>query len=242
MKTSLGSILISLAVVIAAFLVSKAVIERNSADNIVWVKGLSKTNFVSDLIVWEGSFSRKDYDLQNAYKQLDNDRVLIQKYLLEKGIKENELVFQAVNISKDFNYVYNQNGQSNRVFDGYKLEQSIKIESIEVDKIEKISRQVTDLINKGVEFNSLPPQYYFSGLADLKLEMIASATEDARLRAEKIVENAKSNLSDLKNARMGVFQITAQNSNENYSWGGSYNTSSKKKTASITMTLEYNLD
>ncbi|MEL6974922.1 MAG: SIMPL domain-containing protein, partial [Bacteroidota bacterium] len=39
----------------------------------------------------------------------------------------------------------------------------------------------------------------------------------------------------------GVFQITGQNSGEDYSWGGAYNTASKNKTASITMRLEYNI-
>ena len=126
-----------------------------------------------------------------------------------------------VNINKKYVYSYNQNGQFNRIFDDYQLEQSIKIESLEVDKIENISRQVKDLINKGVEFNSKVPQYYFSGLSDLKLEMIAAATEDAQLRAEQIALNANSTLGNLKNARMGVFQITAQNSNDDYSWGGS---------------------
>lgn len=242
MKTSIGSIVIAVAIVIASMLLGNAVIERNSKEDVVWVKGLGKTNFTSDLIVWEGSFARKNFNLQNAYKELDSDRAIIKEYLKTKGIESEEIVFQAVNINKEYVYNYNQKGQSNRIFDGYRLEQSIKIESLEVDKIETISRQVTDLINKGVEFNSRAPQYYFSGLADLKLEMIAAATEDARLRAEKIALNANATLGDLKNARMGVFQITAQNSNENFSWGGSYNTGSKKKTASITMTLEYNLD
>ena len=242
MKSNIGQILVSIAIVIASLLLSNAVIERNSKEDVVWVKGLGKTNFTADLIVWEGSFIRKNFNLQNAYQELDSDRVIIKEYLKGKGIKSEEIVFQAVNINKQYVYSYNQNGQSNRLFDGYQLEQSIKIESLEVDKIETISRQVTDLINKGVEFNSRAPQYYFSGLSDLKLEMIAAATEDARLRAEKIALNANSTLGDLKNAKMGVFQITAQNSNDDYSWGGSYNTRSKKKTASITMTLEYNLN
>ena len=73
----------------------------------------------------------------------------------------------------------------------------------------------------------------------LKIEMISKATEDARIRAEKIAENSGSTLGDLSSAKMGVFQITGQNSNEDYSWGGTYNTTSKKKTASITMKLTY---
>jgi hypothetical protein len=41
---------------------------------------------------------------------------------------------------------------------------------------------------------------------------------------------------------MGIFQITGQNSSEDYSWGGTFNTEAKKKTASITMRLEFQVD
>jgi hypothetical protein len=69
--------------------------------------------------------------------------------------------------------------------------------------------------------------------------MIAAATEDARVRAEQIAENANSSLGRLKTASMGVFQIIGQHSNEDFSWGGSFNTSSKMKTATITVRLEF---
>ena len=72
--------------------------------------------------------------------------------------------------------------------------------------------------------------------------MISKATEDARVRAEKIAENSGGTLGELKSANMGVFQITGQNSGEDYSWSGAYNTADKRKTASITMRLEYEIE
>jgi hypothetical protein len=56
-----------------------------------------------------------------------------------------------------------------------------------------------------------------------------------------IAKNAHAKLGDLRKASMGVFQIIAQNSSEDYSWGGSFNTYSKHKTATITTRLEYNI-
>ena len=125
------------------------------------------------------------------------------------------------------------------MFTGYALKQTVQIESGEVDKIEELSRQVTELINQGIEFTSNAPEYYYTKLAALKIEMIAEATQDAHARAKKIAENADAKVGRLKNASMGVFQIVAQNSNEDYSWGGAFNTSSKRKTASITVKLDY---
>lgn len=72
--------------------------------------------------------------------------------------------------------------------------------------------------------------------------MIEEATRDAHERAEKIAVNAEGALGNLKNAEMGVFQITAENSSEEYEWGGSFNTNSRRKTANITIRLKYEID
>ena len=57
-----------------------------------------------------------------------------------------------------------------------------------------------------------------------------------------IASNSGADLGELSNANMGIFQITGQNSNEEYSWGGTFNTSDKNKTARITVKLEYEID
>lgn len=228
--------------VISTFLLADAFKNRNSSADIISVTGLGSTDFVADLIVWNSSFSKKSTDLKSAYASLENDRNALKNYLVSKGIRENEIVFSSVNISKNFENSYDQNyNVRSQVFTGYTLTQSVQIESKEVEKIENISRQVTELINSGVELYSNPPEYYYTKLAELKLKMIAEATKDAKLRAEQIAENAGAKLGDLKKSDMGVFQIIAQNSSEEYSWGGSFNTASKKKTATITMKLVYKI-
>ena len=58
----------------------------------------------------------------------------------------------------------------------------------------------------------------------------------------EIAEFSGGKLGKLESAKMGIFQITGQNSKENYSWGGTFNTSSRNKTASITMKLTYKVD
>ncbi len=240
MKTHFNSIIIALAIIISAFSFSNAFKNRHKASNTISVTGLGSKDFVSDLIVWSGSFIKKSTNLKEAYAALDIDRESIKNYLLAKGIKSENIIFSAVEIQKDFDEVFDNAG--NRIkstFTGYRLTQNIQIESSEVDKVEEISRQVSELINTGIEFYSNAPQYYYTKLATLKVEMIAEATKDANTRAENIAENAGSKVGSLKNASMGVFQIVAQNSAEEYSWGGSFNTDSKRKTATITVKLDY---
>ena len=241
MKTT-NAILFAGAIVLAAFFLGKAYVERAERDGTISVTGLGSEDFVSDLIVWEGRFVRESNDLQVAYSVLEKDKKIIKEYLLSKGIAKEQLVFIAVSTAEQTEAQYQNGNYIGNRFVGYQLSQSLEIESADVKKVEELSRSITELMNKGVQFYSETPRYYYTKMADLKIEMIRKATEDARLRAETIATNSGSDLGDLKSANMGVFQITGQNSNEDYSWGGAFNTADKNKTASITMRLLYEVD
>ena len=127
-------------------------------------------------------------------------------------------------------------------FSGYNLTQTVRIESGEVDKIAAISRQATELIQQGIEFTSSAPLYYYTKLTDIKMDLLARASADGKKRAEIIAENAGNSLGKLKKATLGVFQITGKNTDEDYSYGGTFNTSSRNKTGSITIRMEFAVD
>ncbi len=239
-NTLFPTIIIAASIVFAMFILSNAVINRNKTDNTISVTGLAERNFVSDLIVWKSSFSVKNNNMTQAYAELKTQAEKIQNFLVAKGIAAETLTFSAVDISKEYQYI-STNGGTQTIFDGYRLSQTVSLSSSEVEKIEKISREVTELINQGIEINSQAPQYFYTKLADLKIEMLAEATQDGKLRATTIAKNGAAKLGKLKNSSMGVFQIVAQNSADDYSWGGSFNTSSKNKTASVTVKLQYGI-
>ena len=69
--------------------------------------------------------------------------------------------------------------------------------------------------------------------------MIAQASENAKQRAENIAIKSGSSLGKLKQADLGIFQITGKNDNEEYSSGGAFNTTSRQKTAQITVRTSY---
>ncbi len=242
MKNSLGAICIAIAVIISASVLGSAWKKSHAGKSALNVTGLASREFDSDLIVWSASFSKKAMTLKEAYKNLKDDAEITRRYLIDKeGLKESEMVFSSVTITKD--YETEKSKESTRqIFTGYNLSQTISVESKNVERIEGVSRHITELIDAGVELNSEAPRYYYTKIADLKIEMLAEAARDAKQRAQKIVENAGGSLSHLKSAEMGVFQITAPNSTEEYSWGGAFNTDSKKKNASITVKLEYSID
>ncbi len=234
-----SAIIFGISIVLAAYFLGNAYKERANPPQVISVTGLGNENFTSDLIVWEGFFTAFNIDLKTAFEQVNRDKEIVRTYLESKGISSENIIFNSVQTLEQRDNKYDNGNYIGSIFRGYSLTQSVNIESKDVSLIEKVAREITELLNKGVQFTSSPPRYYYTQLADLKVKMIAQATEDARLRAENIADNAGGTLGDLISAQMGVFQITGQNSDEAFSWGGVYNTSSKKKTASITMRLDY---
>ena len=236
------AILFSIAIVVAAYIVGNSYVKRATPPGVISVTGSGSEDFTSDLIVWEGIFSQTSMNLREAYENLNKDKETVRNYLISKGISEENIVFNSVETIEKKEPRYENGNYVGEIFQGYLLRQTVKIEATDVPLVEEVAREITELLEKGVQFNSTQPRYYYTKLADLKIKMISAATEDARIRAEKIAENSGSELGDLQSADLGVFQIIGQNSGENFTWGGAYNTADKKKTASVTMRLEYEID
>ena len=242
MKSSIAAISISLAILISFLIAGNAYKYKFKTNDVISVTGLAEKNFESDLIVWSGNYSRSTTDLKNAYMQLKDDESKIRSYLNNKGIANSEMVFSSIDIQKQFEDQYNSKGDKiGSVFTGYNLKQVVTVQSKDIDKVEKNSRAVTELIESGIEFNSSSPSYYYTKLSELKLDLLAKASADAKQRAETIAKNSGSALGGIKKAVMGVFQITGQNSNEDYSSGGAFNTWSRHKTATITIKIDYSV-
>ena len=243
MKKYGNALIFSFAIVIFALFLGRAYLNRNSQEGKIQVTGLGQKTFASDLIIWKGHFSARNKSLKKAYQDLDQNREIVLEYLKSMGVGEAEFSDDPVDIGKDYHQKYTKNGEYiGQVFIGYELVQRFEIEATDIDKIENVALGITKLIDNGIEIHSDPPQYYYTKLTDLKIEMISKATEDARRRAEKIAKFSGVELGKLRFAKMGVFQITGLHSNEDYSWGGVFNTTSRIKKASITMKLIYQVD
>lgn len=65
--------------------------------------------------------------------------------------------------------------------------------------------------------------------------------ENAKQCATSITENANSSLGELVTANLGVFQIVAQNTPDEYTGIGAFDKTSKEKTVFVTVKLQYKL-
>src|SRR5690554_654449 len=233
------SVIAALALIAFASVLGEAYKFKYKSSHTINVTGNAKMDFESDIVKWTASYSRKSMDMSAASEQLSNDRRLVREFLEGQGIAPSEIVFNADNIYREFSYGSDNYGNSRQTFTGYNLSQSVSVESRDLDKVDNASREISALISQGIELSSHSPNYYYSKLEDLKLELISQASANATQRAENIADEAGASLGSLIKADLGIFQITGQNDNEDYSYGGVFNTTSRNKTANITVRASY---
>ena len=215
------------------------------------VKGYHQEELESDLIVWEASFEAWDSntDRQPAFSQLKKDEDKIKNFLInEIGIPENEITFKATwdrqNWDHEDELIEGSTTRTNEIdiFRGWTLGQTLIIESNNVDLVEEACNEITDLIESDINISSGAPKYYYTNLEDQKIATIEAAAEDGLLRAKTAVEGGDGELGELQETSIGTFQILGKNSDEDISWGGSFNTSHKIKTISVTVNQRYSVE
>jgi hypothetical protein len=110
-------------------------------------------------------------------------------------------------------------GNETNEITGYSLSQSIQVRSADVQKISQVAREATELINQGILIESAAPQYYYTKIGDLKIEMLGEAAKDAKERASRIAQSTGDSIGSVRSAKMGVLQITAADSTDVSDYG-----------------------
>jgi len=202
------------------------------------VTGSARKAIVSDRITWTCRVTASDSDLTAAYDAINASATKVKDFLVTNGVRGGDITLSAVNTSRRYRQeiLEGTGGDRNNPptivtteqVEMYTLTQYIYVDSDDMQRVPEVARSVTSLIKEGVEVDSYSPQYLYTKLSELKIDMIAEATKDATTRATQIVSNANGTLGKLVEARLGVMQINPKGSNST-SWEGNNDTSSYEK-------------
>lgn len=234
-----SAVVISASVVWAMSMLSGAIVRSRGADEMIRVTGSARKEIRSDFIIWSGRVAYRANDIPTAYKLVKDGVQKSTAFLTEKGVNRDQIVISSVTTNPVYETVRrNQDGYTvdSQQISGYELSQTIEVRSSEVEKVDKLSREVTDLISTGVNFESYPPKFLYTKISEVKVEILAEAAKDARRRAEEIAKSSGATLTDVRFARMSPLQITPQFSTE-ITYDGQNDTTSVDKaiTAIVTM-------
>ena len=243
------AVVLALGFVIGAMIISSTWKKVSRGSVTITVTGSASKDIKSDLGIWQGAFSNEAPTLQEAYTKLQGSNSKVKTYLINKGFSENQIIFDAINTTtlhegkagNDYgDYLGSKSSSSGKVI-GYRLSQSVSIESSDVDKIAQLSRVVTELINQGVEISSQAPKFLYTKLGDLKIEMIGLASIDAKNRAEQIAKSTSDKVGEVRQSKTGVIQVNAKNDTQVSDYGMNDN-SSLEKTITTVVNISFSIE
>lgn len=228
-------IILGISLILAAAIVAQTMYKMKQLENTLSVTGSAKEKVVSDTVKWNSNFSRTvgATELKSGYSQMKEDEGIILKFLKDNGINEKDINISTVSVEEPYRYDPNMPKQ-------YILRQNVIVASTDVSKITNLAKNIQPLIDEGVIFSTFSLEYYYSKLAEARLNLLDSAIKDAKARAEKIAQSSGKKVNVIKSASMGVVQVLPVNSTEISDYGA-YDTSTIEKEIMVTVKAVFNL-
>jgi hypothetical protein len=227
--------------IVCSLIWTRALVRAKRGDDMIRVVGSARKAIHSDFIIWNGSISKTAPTVAQGYGNLKVKMTIVREYLRSKGVADKDVMPLAITVQTLYakpkpgpnGTVVPEGENTLRTVVGYELTQGIAIQSTNVDLIERISRQSTELIGKGVVLTSNAPMYLYTKMSELKVSMQAEAAKDAHNRARQIAQNAGCRLGEVRFARMQVPSITPLYSTDEDDGGVDDTTALDKKITAI---------
>jgi len=219
---------------------------RNTRHDTIDVTGAAKRRIVSDLIEWDATLTAKDADRFAATRALRGHADKTVAWLKSQGLKDEEIHPSAVTSVEAFETETRGSGENRvekEVSQGWTAVEVIHVRSSDVAKVDEISRDVTRLLEDGVPVSSQSPRYIYTKLGEVKIRLLADASADARVRAQRIIASAggSARLGSLTSADMGVINVNPANSTAT-SWEGNNDTTSLEKDVITVVHAKYRIE
>lgn len=198
------------AIILAIGLITSSVIlaygiknMRNS--NYVTVKGLSERKVIADRAWWSINTQVNTGNTKEMQTQISRLEDQITAFLKRNGFTNDEINSPTQSI-----YQSNYNGIP-RLSGDFKM----SVSTDDIDKVISAQKETGDLIAAGILLQSEPwsagPKYYFTRFKELKKDMLAEATKEAKEAAQEFATNSGSSVGKIRRANQGVFQILPGN-------------------------------
>jgi hypothetical protein len=240
--TILG-VLLAIGLVVGGLLLGTRIRDFKRADRYVAVKGLVERTVKSDSATWPISFSEAGDSLPDVYAASEKDKAAVVAFLKAQGFADSDFTLGSIAVTDRSTQMYNNNTHGPRFI----VQQTITVQSNDVDKVAAANGKTADLIRAGVVIqsgqNGGGVVYKFNGLNALKPDMITEATRNARASADRFAADSGSQVGAIRDANQGVFSISAANAGGTGDDGGfdQQADSSIMKKVRVVSTIDYYL-
>lgn len=212
----LEAVILAVGMLVMGYFIKLGLDTFSSRDRVVNVKGLAEMEVPANKVTWPLMYKDLGNDLPALYNKINGTNAAIVNFLKQKGITENEISINAPEIIDMQAERYNSNPVPFR----YNVTSVITVTSSKVDLVRKMISEQSELLKQGIAITSgdyrYSVQYDYTGLNDIKPQMIEEATKNARAAAIKFAKDSDSKLGKIKRAYQGQFSIDDRDANTPY--------------------------
>jgi hypothetical protein len=194
--------------------IARGVVSFRALDRTVNAKGLSEREVPADVAIWPIRFDLANNDLVALTVEMEKKTGLVEEFLTAAGFSGDEITLGIPSVIDRHAQRY---GGPPSNAPRYQGSATLTVYSHNIAGVRAAMTRLVDLGKQGVAFGGgdydTRPQFLFTKLNEIKPDMIAEATRNARQVAEKFARDSDSNLGKIKKARQGQFSINDRDSN-----------------------------
>ena len=231
--------IVALGVTGAGLAVGQGLVQSKRADRFVTVKGVAEREVEADLAFWSITVSIPSDAIGSAQTEVDRSVEQVLSFLAGFGLDTAGVSRQGTQVT---DRATQYNGAMPPGGNRFVVSHTLLVRSSEVAAVHAASQEVGRLIQAGVPLSTSSgygysrPTYSYTGLNDIKPEMIGEATASARLAAQQFADDSGSALGGIRRANQGVFVILARDRAP-----GVEEAAQRFKTVRVVTTIEYHL-
>ena len=206
--------ILAVAIVVFGTFVKNSLDRFTDKELVVTVKGLSEREVPADKVIWPLIYKELGNDPADIYQRIEKKNATVMDFLKKHGLTDNEISVNPPQVKDRFADSWSQENILNR----YVASSVIIVNSTQVDLVRNIMQKQAELMKIGIaliseDYGNNMVKYEFTGLNEIKPEMVEESTKNARATAEKFAKDSDSELGKIRRATQGQFSITNRDNN-----------------------------
>jgi uncharacterized protein len=227
----IAAAIVGISIILGGFLLGDGLRRARHADRAVTMRGLAERDVTADLATWTLVFTAQGTEQSAVQREIETDTRALASFMQRAGFPADALSDAGVSVSSYWDSARGENQVTVR--------RRMQLRTSDVARAQQAYARQFDLISSGVAIEEGSQMVYsFTRLNDIKPQMIAEATQDARRGAQQFAEDSGTSVGGIRSATQGYFSITARDGSE---YEGSGRDSPFQKVRVVT-TIEFYLD
>jgi len=229
----IASLILGASAAVGLFAVGDGLAQRNAEG--ITVTGSARAEVDADRAVWRIDAYAQAEQVATAVDEVEKALDTVIAFLRAGGIDADSITVDG--LSTSVNYRWTDQGMTSEII-SFSASQTVTLRSDDVVLIDRLNRDLGEVLRTGVNVTNFRPEYLISDLASLRPQLQARAVEDAVTRAKAMLSVVSGEIGTVVAIRSGPFQVSAPDSVDVSDYG-TYDTSTITKSVGATVSVTF---